>query len=45
MSAPELLACNKAFGGEQRRYRHHADSTAAPARWRRPAAHGPAVGG
>ena len=28
MSAPELLACNKAFGGEQRRYRHHADSTA-----------------
>lgn len=28
MNAPELLACNKAFGGEQRRYRHHADSTA-----------------
>ena len=28
MSAPELLACHKAFGGEQRRYRHHADSTA-----------------
>ena len=27
------------------RWEHHADSTAAPARWRRPAAHGPAVGG
>jgi len=28
MNAPELLACHKLFGGEQRRYRHHADSTA-----------------